>query len=92
MMNRDEMRRLAEEIDQLEDSGHELDGFTRVEGRIAADLKALVTLEMPHTDIAEISVAAHEAGESVNDFMREAALERARSLKAARKSAKKASA
>jgi len=91
MMNRDEMRRLAEEIDKLEDSGHELDGYERVEVQIAQDLKALVTLEMPHALLSQISVAAREAGENVNDFMQKAAEARMKDLKAHAKP-KKASA
>ena len=87
MMNREEMRKLAEEIDRLEDTGHELDGFTRVEAKIADDLRATVILEMSHTDISQISIAAREAGEDVNDFMRKAALARASELKAKRKKA-----
>ena len=87
MMNRDEMRNLAEEIDTLEESGHELDGFTRVNAKIADDLRATVILEMSHTDLGAISVAAREAGEDVNDFMRKAALARAGELKSKRKKA-----
>ena len=92
-MNREEMRRLAEEIDRLEDSGHELDGFQRIDATIAADLKAVVVLEMGHEVLAQISVAAREAGEDVNDFMRTAAMERIARLKSKRApAAKKASA
>jgi hypothetical protein len=92
MMNREEFRRLAEEIDALKDSGHELDGFTRVDVTIAEDLKAVVVLEMPHELLARISVAARAAGEEVNDFMQRAAIARMSELKRNRKPPKKASA
>jgi Ribonuclease G/E len=87
MMNRQEMRRLAEEIDQLKDSGHELDGFERVNAKVAKSPGAVVILEMSGKDISAISVAAREAGEDVNDFMRKAALSRVAELKAKRKKA-----
>jgi hypothetical protein len=91
MMNREEMRQLADEVDALKGTGHELDGFTRADVKIANDLKAVVVLEMPHALLAEISVAAREAGEKVNDFMQKAAIARMKDLKALKKP-KKASA
>ena len=87
MMNRKEMRALAEEIDRLEDSGHELDGFERIEAKVATNPGAYVRLHMSGKDISAIANAAREAGEDVNDFMRKAALTRAAELKSKRKKA-----
>jgi len=92
MMNRKEMRALAEEIDKLEDSGHELDGFERIEAKVSKNPGAYVTLQMSGKDISVISNAAREAGEDVNAFMLKAALNRVDEVTAKNKSKKKASA
>jgi hypothetical protein len=92
MMSRKEMRALAEEVDKLKDSGHELDGFERIEAEVARNPGAYVTLHMGGKDISAISVAAREAGEDVNDFMLKAALARVDKVTSESKTRKKASA
>jgi hypothetical protein len=87
MMDREEMRRAAEEMDALKDSGREFDGLVRVNAKVAKNPGAIVVLEMSGKDLSAISTAADQAGEDVSEFMRKAALARVSDLKARRKKA-----
>jgi uncharacterized protein (DUF1778 family) len=69
---------LAREIDELKDSGRELDGYIPVKARVSETPRAVFSLRLAPGELAEISKAAQERRSSVGDFVRSAALAAAR--------------
>ena len=62
-------------IDELKDTGREFDGLEPVRGRVAKEVRSVVSLRLSASEFAEISEVA---GKNVSDFIRRAALEKAR--------------
>ena len=81
---------LAEELDALKDSGHELDGFTPIRARVAKAPRSVVSLRMSPQELHEIIAAADVLDRNVSEFIREAALKEARLAQAGIDAARKA--
>src|SRR5712691_7250562 len=89
MMSREEYKALANEIDLLKDSGHEFDGLVRVNAKVAKNPRSILTFEMSMKEHVEIERAATAIGMRVDEFIREAALNRARGEDTKRRPAKR---
>src|SRR5690606_5498853 len=72
----------AEEMDALKDSGHELDGLTRVTARVSRNPRDVVSVRMGAEELSEIVAAAGAVEQNVSEFIRKAALRRAREVRA----------
>jgi len=70
-------RELREHLDSLKDTGHELDGFERVEGRSGRKPRAVLSLRIGSEELTEIEQAAAALDINVSEFIRGAALMRA---------------
>src|SRR5262245_58780980 len=67
----------AVRLDALKDTGREIDGYERISARIAKNPRATISLRLSVDDLREIEAAA---GGNLSEFMRTAALEKARLL------------
>jgi hypothetical protein len=76
-------KELAEEFDTKKDTGHELDGFELVTATVAKNPRHVVSTRLASAELREIEDAAEAIGENVSEFIRSAALERARTRRQA---------
>ena len=81
-MNSKEREQLRRELDALEGTGRELDGFTRVRARITKTGQDQVLFSLPPSEFQEIVEAAQALDRNVSEFIREAALKEARQVRA----------
>lgn len=70
-------KKLAEEIDKLKGTGHELDGYVPVEGPTVKNPRAVLSIRMGNDELDQIEAKANEIGVNVSEFIRTAALQRA---------------
>jgi hypothetical protein len=77
-----EREALAQELDALQNSGHELDGFTAVRARVSKMPRAVISLRVRASELKEITTAAEVLERNVSEFIREAALKEARQIRA----------
>jgi len=75
-------RAAAEEMDALKDSGREMDGLVRVDAIVSKNPRAVVSVRMSPDELGEIAASAGAIDQNVSEFIREAALSRARDVKA----------
>ena len=78
-MNKSE-RELREELDRLKDTDRELEGFVRIEGQSSKSPRAVLSLRMGSHELTEVEAAAAALGINVSEFIRGAALMRARDV------------
>jgi uncharacterized protein (DUF1778 family) len=76
-MNND-IERFREAWDSLKDSGHELDGLVEVKAKISKNPRDVISLRVAREELREIEGGAAAANENVSQFIRDAALARAR--------------
>jgi hypothetical protein len=69
---------LAKEADATHEAGAELEGLTPVRARVAKEVRAIFSLRLSPSELAEVATAAQERGQKVGDFVRLAALAAAR--------------
>jgi uncharacterized protein (DUF1778 family) len=69
-------------MDTLKDSGREMDGLVRVSAKVSKNPRAVVSVRMSPDELSEISKGAGAIDENVSEFIREAALRRARDVMA----------
>jgi uncharacterized protein (DUF1778 family) len=81
-MNIEERDRLRQELDALKDTGHELDGFTRVQARISKTPRAVISFRAADSELQEMVDAAKALDRNLSEFIREAALKEARQVRA----------
>jgi uncharacterized protein (DUF1778 family) len=77
-------------MDALKDSGREMDGLVRVNAKVSKNPRAVVSVRMSPEELSEISKGAGAIDESVSEFIREAALRRARDVMAGADQARRA--
>jgi hypothetical protein len=80
-MNREEMRLAAEEMDALKDSGREFEGLERVNAKVSKTPRDVIVLEMSSAEFSEVVEAARNLDQPVDDFIRSAAVAKAREPK-----------
>ena len=81
-MNQNDLEQLRRELDALKDSGHELDGFVRVQARIAKTPRAVISFRAAGSELQEMADAAKALDRNLSEFIREAALKEARQVRA----------
>jgi len=77
-MNRDAEKTIRDNLEARKGSGHELDGFTRIEAKVSSKPRAVFSLRIGADELEEIEAAAGAGGQNIGEFIREAALLRAR--------------
>ena len=75
-------REAAAEMDALKDTGRELEGLVRVNAKVSKNPRAVVSVRMSPNELSDIATAAGTIDQNVSEFIREAALQRARDVKA----------
>lgn len=71
---------LIKRLEALKDTGRELDGFERVEARTSKSPRAVFSLRIGGDELEEIEAAAIAIDQNIGEFIRQAALLRAREV------------
>ena len=65
-------------LDSLKDTDHELDGAVRVKAQISRTQRDVLSLRIGADELTEVAAAASSKGQTVSEFIRDAALTQAR--------------
>jgi uncharacterized protein (DUF1778 family) len=67
-------KEMADEIDELKDSGRELEGLRPIRARVAKNPRAVLSFRVTPGELQSITLAAKARGMNVSDFVRAATL------------------